>query len=103
MTTMLYANLILFAAPPNLEWFLPAIVVLLFVIQIIRAVITGVENPNVPQRRPPGQIPRMPPPPPQGGENQALKGEIEEFLRRVSNRREGQPQRPPGAPSRPIP
>jgi hypothetical protein len=100
---MLYANLILLAAPPNLEWFLPAIVVLLFVIQIIRAVITGVGNPNVPQRRPPGQIPRMPPPPPQGEENQALKGEIEEFLRRVSNRREGQPQRPHGAPSRPIP
>ncbi len=99
---MVYANLILFAAPPPLEWFLPAIVVLLFVIQIIRAVITGVGNPNMPQRRPPGQMPRMPVPP-QGEENEALKGEIEEFLRRVSNRREGQPQRPPGAAPRPIP
>jgi hypothetical protein len=98
---MLYAHLILFAAPPPIEWFLPAIVVLLFVIQIIRAVITGVGNPNMP-RRPPGQMPRMPAPP-QGEENEALKGEIEEFLRRVSNRREGQPQRPPGAPQRPIP
>jgi hypothetical protein len=98
---MIYANLILFAAPPPIEWFLPAIVVLLFVIQIIRAVITGAGNPNMP-RRPPGQMPRMPAPP-QGEENEALKGEIEEFLRRVSNRREGQPQRPPGAPQRPIP
>jgi hypothetical protein len=99
---MIYADLILFAAPLPIDWFLPAIVILLFVIQIIRAVITGVGNPNMQQRRPPGQMPRMPAPP-QGEENETLKGEIEEFLRRVSNRREGQPQRPPGAPQRPIP
>jgi hypothetical protein len=99
---MIYADLLLFAAPPPIEWFLPAIVILLFVIQIIRAVITGVGNPNMPQRRPPGQMPRMPVPP-QGEENEALKGEIEEFLKRVSTRREGQPQRPPGgAGPRPI-
>jgi hypothetical protein len=96
-------GILLLAAPPfNPEWIVPIIVFLVFIIRIIGAAIGGNANQNIPNRRPPGQPPRMPQPP-QGGENDALKGEIEEFLRRVSNRREGPPQRPAGKPPRPTP
>jgi hypothetical protein len=96
-------GILLFAAPPfQFEWVVPIIVFLVFIIRIIGAAINGNANQNMPNRRPPGQPPRIPQPP-QGGENEALKGEIEEFLRRVSNRREGQPQRPTGKPPRPAP
>ena len=57
-------------------------------------------------------MPNRPPqgmPPPQGQGNEQLKGEIDEFLRRVSTRREGQPpqrgappQRGPAGPARPV-
>src|SRR5258707_6897639 len=96
-------GILLFAAPFQFEWIVPIIVFLVFIIRIIGAAINGNANQNVPpNRRLPGQPPRIPQPP-QGGETEALKGEIEEFLRRVSNRREGQPQRPTGKPPRPAP
>jgi hypothetical protein len=85
----------------DLQWVFPIIFILVFVLRIIGAAAGGANNPNVPKARPPGQIPRVPRPP--GNDEDALKGEIEEFLRRVSNRREGQPQQRTAAnPPRPA-
>jgi hypothetical protein len=91
---------VLFAAPPFIDpvVIFAAIIILVLIIRVIGAVIAAGNNPNMPPRRPPGP-PRLPQPP--EGDGDALRGEIEEFLRRVSNRREGQPQRSPGAPPRP--
>ncbi|HKD38053.1 MAG TPA: hypothetical protein VKB78_14670 [Pirellulales bacterium] len=91
---------VLFAAPPIIDpvVIFAAIIILVLIIRVIGAVIAAGNNPNMPPRRPPGP-PRLPQPP--DGDSDALRGEIEEFLKRVSNRREGQPQRPPGAPPRP--
>ena len=94
-------HVILAAVFNNAEWIAPVIFILVMVLRIIGAAVGG-NNPNAANRRPAG--PR-PPVPPQGqaNGNDALKGEIDEFLRRVSNRREGQPQRrPAGTPPRPI-
>lgn len=93
-------GMVLFGAPPIIDpvVIFAAIIILVLIIRVIGAVIAAGNNPNMPPRRPPGP-PRLPQPPDR--DSDALRGEIEEFLRRVSNRREGQPQRPPGAPARP--
>ncbi len=83
------------------ELIVAALVVFVLIIRVAGAIIAANNPQNIPQnRRPPGP-PRLPQP--QGGDNEALKGEIEEFLRRVSNRREAPRSPAQGGPPRPGP
>ncbi len=75
--------------PNNFEWLIPVVAVVIALLRIMGAAMGGKNNPKQAGPRPPGAGPR----PVAGGEPDPIKGEIEEFLRRVSNRREGQKPR----------
>ncbi len=78
----------------NLDWLVPVVFIIIIAVRSLAALV------NSANQTPPNRRPIVPRPPTDDNPNDPLKGEIEEFLKRVSNRRDG--QTPPGqAPTRP--
>jgi hypothetical protein len=70
--------------PNNFEWLIPVIFVIILAVRSLAALV------NAGNQNPPNRRPIVPRPAADDNPNDPLKGEIEEFLKRVSNRRDGQ-------------
>ena len=81
----------------NLDWLVPVVFIIIIAVRSLAALVNSA-NQTPPNRRPIGHRPQTDVNP-----NDPLKGEIVVFLKRVSNRRDGQtrtgkaPTRPPQA------